>query len=154
MIVKELKLLPRFTFQQMWCSPSFPVCSACLVTELVTRAIIYKYVCILSAVSPAQVSLTLSRHSAHTSRLSRQQHRAQHILGNETFYLELQTIHRFSQSWRRPLLGSSPGWKRLLHTMLNVHGMVSRREIGTLTQLSWGKHTFYDLCVGVMRLLT
>ena len=28
--------------------------------------------------------------------------------------LELQTIHRFSQSRRRPLLGPSPGWKCLL----------------------------------------
>ena len=28
--------------------------------------------------------------------------------------LKLQTIHRFSQSRKRPLLGSSTGWKRLL----------------------------------------
>ena len=28
--------------------------------------------------------------------------------------VELQTIHRFSQSRRRPLLWPSPGWKRLL----------------------------------------
>ena len=30
------------------------------------------------------------------------------------YWVELQTIHRFSQSRRRPLLGPSPGWKRLL----------------------------------------
>ena len=33
--------------------------------------------------------------------------------------LELQTIHRFSQSRRRPLLGTSPGWKTLSNQMIN-----------------------------------
>ena len=32
----------------------------------------------------------------------------------EQFWLELQMIHRFSQSWPMPLLGPSPGWKLLL----------------------------------------
>ena len=34
--------------------------------------------------------------------------------GSVSSSVELQMIHRFSHSWRRPLLEPSPGWKRLL----------------------------------------
>ena len=60
--------------------------------------------------------------------------------------LELQTIHQFSKSRRRALLGPSPGWKHLLalshlrhydDTMLNRRlNMLSRHGFGTQMQLS------------------
>ena len=40
--------------------------------------------------------------------------------------LELQTIHRFLKSWRRPLLGPSTGWK-FLNDVLNVKALLCRR---------------------------
>ena len=39
--------------------------------------------------------------------------RHQYIYTDQTPDIMLNTIYRFSQSQRRPLLGPSPGWKRL-----------------------------------------
>ena len=50
--------------------------------------------------------------------------------------LELQTILQFEQSQRRPQLSLSPGCT-MLNRCLNT---VSRCEIGTLTQLQYGRH--------------
>ena len=70
--------------------------------------------------------------------------------------LELQTINRFSQSWRRPPLGPSPGWKglralshlisRITSSSLVQSGCIQQYSGPVLVSSCWLIHTTLCNC--------